>query len=85
MGLRGGRTTWSFRTDFGKINFIEIKYAKEGCLVEPLPIESLTGIKIKKLSCGEAHSMVLTEEGKVYGWGFTSNGQLGLGKYFLNK
>ena len=34
---------------------------------------------IIKISCGEAHSLALTDEGKVYSWGFGSNGQLGLG------
>ena len=36
-------------------------------------------INIIRVSCGEAHSLVLTNEGKVYSWGFGSNGQLGLG------
>ena len=36
-------------------------------------------INIIKISCGEAHSLALTNEGKVYSWGFGSNGQLGLG------
>ena len=34
---------------------------------------------IKKISCGEAHSLALTEDGLVYSWGFSSSGQLGLG------
>ena len=32
-----------------------------------------------KIGCGEAHSVALTNSGKVYSWGFGSNGQLGLG------
>ena len=36
-------------------------------------------INIIKISCGEAHSLALTNNGKVYSWGFGSNGQLGLG------
>ena len=32
-----------------------------------------------KIGCGEAHSIALNNEGKVYSWGFGSNGQLGLG------
>ena len=36
-------------------------------------------INIIKISCGEAHSLALSSEGKVYSWGFGSNGQLGLG------
>ena len=36
-------------------------------------------INIIKISCGEAHSLALSNDGKVYSWGFGSNGQLGLG------
>ena len=36
-------------------------------------------INIIKISCGEAHSLALSDDGKVYSWGFGSNGQLGLG------
>ena len=32
-----------------------------------------------KIGCGEAHSIAINNEGKVYSWGFGSNGQLGLG------
>ena len=34
---------------------------------------------IIKISCGEAHSVALSNKGNVYSWGFGSNGQLGLG------
>ena len=34
---------------------------------------------IVKIACGEAHSIVVNDKGKVYCWGFGSNGQLGLG------
>ena len=36
-------------------------------------------IAISKISCGEAHSIGMTNTGSVYSWGFGSNGQLGLG------
>ena len=66
-------------------------HAKLGCLNTPSKIEGLTNMKILKVSCGEvklfiykkAHSLALTHDNKVYGWGFTSNGQLGLGKNTL--
>jgi alpha-tubulin suppressor-like RCC1 family protein len=56
-----------------------ISTEEPGSLVKPTLIESLNHMKIKKVSSGEAHSLALTNDGKVYGWGFTSNGQLGLG------
>ena len=36
-------------------------------------------ISITKISCGEAHSIAMTNFGGLYSWGFGSNGQLGLG------
>jgi alpha-tubulin suppressor-like RCC1 family protein len=36
-------------------------------------------MKIIKISCGEAHTIVLNNKKEVYSWGFGSNGQLGLG------
>ena len=44
-----------------------------------IPFFLKNGIKIEKISCGEAHSLVLSDKGKCYSWGFGSNGQLGLG------
>lgn len=34
---------------------------------------------MKAVACGDAHSIVLTHEGKVYVFGFSYQGQLGLG------
>ena len=45
----------------------------------PSIISSFLDIKINKISCGEAHSVALSNNGNVYSWGFGSNGQLGLG------
>ena len=36
-------------------------------------------MRIIKISCGEAHTIVLNDKREVYSWGFGSNGQLGLG------
>lgn len=30
-------------------------------------------------ACGEAHTILLSQSGVAYGWGWNSNGQLGLG------
>ena len=45
----------------------------------PIPFFLDNNIKISQIKCGEAHSLALTNKGKVYSWGFGSNGQLGLG------
>lgn len=63
-------------------NFL-INLVTPGALNIPTPIQKLKGIKISKISCGEAHSLALTKDGLVYGWGFTSNGQLGFGNIFI--
>ena len=50
-------------------------------ITKPSIISSLADkkINISKISCGEAHSIAMTNTGNVYSWGFGSNGQLGLG------
>lgn len=35
--------------------------------------------KIALVACGEAHTLALTEQNEVFGWGWGSNGQLGRG------
>jgi alpha-tubulin suppressor-like RCC1 family protein len=40
---------------------------------------NLEGILIKQIACGDAHSLALAQNGKVFGWGYTNSGQLGLG------
>jgi alpha-tubulin suppressor-like RCC1 family protein len=44
----------------------------------PTAIRSIPGSAIK-VACGDAHSLVLTSEGKVFVFGFCYQGQLGLG------
>ncbi|KYR02236.1 regulator of chromosome condensation domain-containing protein [Tieghemostelium lacteum] len=45
----------------------------------PKVIESLTSHWITQVSCGEKHTICLTKNGKVYAWGTSEYGQLGLG------
>lgn len=40
---------------------------------------AIDGRIIVKVAAGEAHSLALTQNGEVYGWGYTNSGQLGLG------
>ncbi|XP_020287366.1 RCC1 and BTB domain-containing protein 1-like [Pseudomyrmex gracilis] len=47
--------------------------------VNPCRIGSLLGIVIVKVVCGYAHTLALTDEGKLYVWGGNSYGQLGVG------
>lgn len=40
---------------------------------------NLEGMIVKQIACGDAHSLALLQNGKVFGWGYTNSGQLGLG------
>ena len=46
-------------------------------LYKPVLIEDLNDINIKQISCGSEHTLVLTSDGMVYGWGRNSYGQIG--------
>ncbi|CAG2115699.1 unnamed protein product [Medioppia subpectinata] len=51
----------------------------EGYL-KPRPIHELNGLNITQISCGSYHSLALTGEGCVYGWGYDRYGQVGCGR-----
>ena len=40
---------------------------------------------IRQISCGSAHTLVLTSDGQVFGWGYNSYGQIGCGIEMGNK
>ena len=62
---------------FGDI--LQMPLDVDRCPFMPVPkkIESLNGIVVTQLSCGDSHSMALTKEGFVYAWGEATLGQLG--------
>eukprot|EP00939_MAST-03C_sp_MAST-3C-sp1_P000039 g39.t1 len=45
----------------------------------PKEIKTLTGISIRSISCGSRHTLVATEKGEMYSWGWGIYGQLGHG------
>ena len=51
----------------------------EGYPYQPTPrlIELLQGIKIVQIACGDAHTVALTNEGRLFSWGGGGCGQLG--------
>ncbi|XP_076041418.1 RCC1 and BTB domain-containing protein 1-like isoform X2 [Oratosquilla oratoria] len=49
---------------------------------QPTPrkvIASLSSRRVVDIACGQTSSMAVMDNGEVYGWGYNSNGQLGLG------
>jgi alpha-tubulin suppressor-like RCC1 family protein len=45
----------------------------------PQKVERISGQKVVQVACGEAHTVALTDQAKVWGWGMSMYGQLGLG------
>uniref|UniRef100_A0A7S3G0F1 RCC1-like domain-containing protein n=1 Tax=Palpitomonas bilix TaxID=652834 RepID=A0A7S3G0F1_9EUKA len=49
----------------------------------PQRVEDLSGIYICRVACGSdlagGHSLALSEDGRVFSWGYNANGQLGVG------
>ncbi|XP_068652203.1 ultraviolet-B receptor UVR8-like [Aristolochia californica] len=48
-------------------------------LLVPLQLEALRNYPISQISGGWRHSMAVTYEGKLYGWGWNKFGQVGVG------
>lgn len=46
--------------------------------IEPCVIHALAGLPMKAIACGNWHSLVLSQDGDVYSWGWNEHGQLGL-------
>mmetsp|Transcript_34656 Transcript_34656/g.53034 ORF Transcript_34656/g.53034 Transcript_34656/m.53034 type:complete len:151 (+) Transcript_34656:6645-7097(+) len=52
---------------------------EENAVKIPQKIESMVGLNVVQIACGETHSLCLTKEGQIWGWGLSMYGQLGLG------
>ncbi|XP_061393835.1 regulator of chromosome condensation [Musca vetustissima] len=63
------------RKDYGRLGLGTVA----DDVTELKPITALKGKKIVSVSCGEAQSFALTDDGKLYSWGMGSNHQLGTG------
>jgi len=63
------------RKEYGRLGLGKV----EDDIETLVPIEKLNNEKVVQLSCGESCSFAVTEDGKVYAWGFGSNNQLGTG------
>ncbi len=45
----------------------------------PILVTALAGLKVKAVSCGNLHTMIITKDGNLYAFGNNFDGQLGLG------
>ena len=63
--------------EFGQLGLKVVNVTK---LYEPILIQDLNDIIIEQISCGSAHTLVLSNDGMVYGWGDNRDGQIGCGK-----
>jgi hypothetical protein len=45
----------------------------------PKAVDGLVGIKAKEVACGGSHTLVLSEDGRVYSFGYGADSQLGHG------
>jgi alpha-tubulin suppressor-like RCC1 family protein len=45
----------------------------------PVPIRSVSNLRVLKVAAGYAHCMLLTDAGRLYAAGYNDRGQLGLG------
>ncbi|XP_067646240.1 regulator of chromosome condensation [Eurosta solidaginis] len=63
------------RSDYGRLGLGTL----DGDIKELQPVKGLLGKFIVAVSCGEAQSFALTDDGKLYSWGMGSNYQLGTG------
>ena len=65
------------RNEYGQLGLKMVNLTK---VYKPVLIPDFNDINIKQISCGSGHTLVLTSEGMVYGWGNNSVGQIGCGK-----
>jgi alpha-tubulin suppressor-like RCC1 family protein len=63
---------------WGCNEFGQIGCGDNNVKVMPTKVTGLNENKIKMISCGENHSLALTESGCVYSWGDNSRGALGI-------
>lgn len=62
------------RGDFGRLGHGSCS----DCFV-PHPIKALSGKRVINVACGDTHTIAMTSDGSLYGFGRNQNGQLGLG------
>lgn len=59
----------------------QLGHLQEGFSNQPVPtlVSTLSGVTVSHISCGQNHTICITNNGKCYSWGWAKYGQLGLG------
>lgn len=57
----------------------ELESKKGRPINTPIQFDVLPGKKVVYVSCGQGFSIVIIENGEIYGWGDNGYGQLGVG------
>ena len=68
------------RNDCGQLGLNVINPQK---IYKPVLIDDFNNIVIKQISCGFNHTLLLSSDGYVYGWGDNTYGQIGCGNEFV--
>jgi len=72
------------KNDKGQLG-IPTKHNPQFSYLEPVKVPYFEFTKVNSLACGEAHTLVLTQTGKVFSFGWGEHGQLGIPKSKLVK
>ena len=64
---------------FGHNRFGQLGLGNTGDRDVPTPVTVSSGLKVKAVSCGSDHTVIITEDGNLYSFGYNLVGQLGLG------
>jgi RCC1 and BTB domain-containing protein len=70
----GSTYTWGYGGDGRRGHGDESNWCSS-----PKLVDGLVGKKAKEVACGGRHTLVCTDDGRVYSFGYGSNGQLGHG------
>lgn len=60
--------------DFGRLG-----HGHGGDCFSPQPVAALSGVAVRQVACGDAHTLVVTDDGGLFTFGRNQNGQLGIG------
>jgi len=61
-------------------NLTHGRFCFSSCVLDRLtPVPTLSGVPVRSMSCGRAHTLIAAENGTVFSWGWNMYGQLGQG------